>query len=108
MSSNAVTDVTLTLPETLTIRNILSIKEEIVSALENNSSVSLDIEQNAQVDLSFVQLVTSARCYADTHSKGLMLTQPAQGDFLDVLKRGGFIDDISPEAAKFWLHQETA
>lgn len=100
-------DVALTLPETLNIKNILAVREIILNSIDNNTCTALDIADEAQVDLSFVQLVTAARQHAGTKNRDFVLARPAVGGLLDVLKRGGFLDEMTPDAASFWLHQET-
>ncbi|WP_313524982.1 hypothetical protein [Shinella sp.] len=106
MSSTLSGDAPLTLPNALTIKNILAVQEIILSNLADNPATILDIDAEAQVDLSFVQLVTAARKHAEAHTNRLLLARPATGDLYDVLKRGGFLDEMTPDAAHFWLHQE--
>lgn len=96
----------LTLPASLTIKTIVSIQGLILAHLNNNGATILDIGADAQVDLSFVQLVTAARKHAASRAGRLLLARPAAGDLYDVLKRGGFLDEMTPDAAHFWLHQE--
>ncbi|QRM53177.1 hypothetical protein [Sinorhizobium sp. BG8] len=96
------------LPATLTIRSILDVKANILSQIDENNAISLEFEDDTQVDLSFVQLLEAARTYSQLRGKTLNLAKPASGSLLDVLRRGGFLDSISPDASKFWLHQETA
>jgi len=107
MSSPLPGDAPLTLPATLTIKNILAVQELILDFLNKNTTTVLDIDEEAQIDLSFVQLVTAARKQAGMNAGRVLLARPATGDLYDVLKRGGFLDDMTPEAAHFWLHQET-
>lgn len=106
MSSTLPGDAPLTLPTTLTIKNILAVQELILDHLDNNPAAILGIDGEAQVDLSFVQLVTAARKHAESRAGRLLLARPAAGDLYDVLKRGGFLDEMTPDAAHFWLHQE--
>ncbi|MCJ8056015.1 STAS domain-containing protein [Shinella curvata] len=106
MSSTMSGDASLTLPTALTIRNISAVRELILDSLNNKSTTILDIDGDAQVDLSFVQLVTAARKQAEAQAARLVLARPAAGDLYDVLKRGGFLDEMTPDAAHFWLHQE--
>lgn len=106
MSSTLPVDASLTLPNSLTIKTIVAVQEIILEHLANNATTILSIEAEAQVDLSFVQLLTAARKHAETHAGGLVLARPAAGDLYDVLKRGGFLDEMTPDAAHFWLHQE--
>jgi hypothetical protein len=95
-----------TFPNVLSIRNISEIHKNITALFQSNSSVVFDIPADAEVDLSFVQLVESARVDAKTSGKSLRLSSPASGSVLRVLQRGGFIDTFSAEDAQFWLHEE--
>lgn len=106
MSSTLSGDAPLTLPASLTIKNILAVQELILEAMNNNTTTILDIGEDAQVDLSFVQLVTAARKHAESKAGQVLLARPAAGDLYDVLKRGGFLDEMTPDTAHFWLHQE--
>jgi hypothetical protein len=106
MSSTLPGDPPLTLPATLTIKNIVAVQELILDFLNRNTTAVLDIDEQAQVDLSFVQLITAARKQAEMKAGRVLLARPAAGDLYDVLKRGGFLDDMTPDAAHFWLHQE--
>ncbi|MBW8298247.1 MAG: STAS domain-containing protein [Hydrogenophaga sp.] len=87
------------------IRNISQLHPEILTALSGTKPVVLDLAGELEVDLSFVQLVESARLYAGAHGKALTLAQPASGSLLDVLERAGFIETASHEDALFWLHK---
>lgn len=106
MSSTLPGDGSLTLPTTLTIKSILAVQELVLDFLKKNSTTVLDIDAAAQVDLSFVQLVTAARKQAEARAGRILLARPATGDLYDVLKRGGFLDEMTSDAAQFWLHQE--
>ena len=106
MSSPLPGDAPLTLPATLTIKTIVAVHEMILDFLNKNTHAVLDIDDDAQVDLSFVQLVAAARKHAESRNGRVLLARPAAGDLYDVLERGGFLDEMTPDAAHFWLHQE--
>jgi len=110
MSSAASGNAILSLPESLAIKNILEIKDMISDFVNKNGKAILDIPASAQVDLSFVQLVVSARGSGGDGGDGcdrVVLARPATGALYDVLERGGFLDGMTPDAAHFWLHQES-
>jgi hypothetical protein len=94
------------LPITLAIKNISEIHKNIHLHFAENSDIVLDIPAEAEADLSFVQLVESARMDARAAGKTLRLNAPVTGSVLKVLQRGGFIDALSADDAQFWLHQE--
>jgi hypothetical protein len=94
------------LPAGLGIKNISEIHKDIHLHFAENGNIVLDIPAEAEADLSFVQLVESARLDARAAGKTLRLGAPATGSVLKVLQRGGFIDALSADDAQFWLHQE--
>lgn len=63
----------------------------------------MDIAGVGEVDLTFVQLLESARRKAAETGRDLTLRQSAGGAVLEVLQRGGFLDDETSERANFWL-----
>lgn len=96
----------ISLSNTLNIRNIAEIHASIVAALSNNSSIVINVEEGLDADLSFVQLVESARREAKAQNKKVSLAAPAAGSVLKVLERAGLIEAFDREDAKFWLHKE--
>lgn len=105
MSTEDIDSIVVKLEYATNIRNITKFYPEILTALSGTKPVVLDLADAPEVDLSFVQLVESARLYAAAHGKALTLAQPASGPLLDVLGRAGFIDTASHEDAQFWLHK---
>ncbi len=96
----------ISLPNVLLIRNISDIHNNITARLQDSKTLVLEVPPDAEADLSFVQLLESARIHAKSAGKTLRLSSPASGSVLKVLQRGGFIDAFSAEDAQFWLHQE--
>ena len=103
MSSNETVAV-LSWDESLTLRTISNHCDELLLALTQKSVVAIDITDDQPVDLTLIQLIESARIYASTSGKKLTLLKPASGHVRDVLERGGFLQNISPEDSNFWLH----
>lgn len=92
----------------LTVRHADHIHASFVEALRQHRHIVVDCSQAAQVDLSFVQLVLSARRSADAAGKRLSLAEPAAGDLLDVLRRAGLAASPGgPPLAgqEFWFEQ---
>jgi hypothetical protein len=63
----------------------------------------LDVSGLIETDLTFVQLLEAARRDAAKDGRRLTLDAPAGGAVLEVLQRGGFLDDAGSDRAKFWL-----
>jgi hypothetical protein len=87
----------------VTIANIGVAHHLIGAALTQGGPVVLDMDSVEEADLTFVQLVESARRKAAVTGQGFTLRRPASGAILEVLRRGGFLDDQTSERANFWL-----
>lgn len=85
----------------LTIRGVAAAHGQMVEALAASGEVIAQIDPEASVDLTFVQLMESARRAASEAGGALDLAQPATGGLLETLQRGGFLAD--PERRQFWL-----
>jgi hypothetical protein len=87
----------------VTISNIGGAREQLVSLLCQQGDVVVAVEDLTETDLTFVQLLESARRKAGENGIGLSLNTPAAGSLLEVLRRGGFLDDETSDRAQFWL-----
>ncbi len=87
----------------LCIREIGAAHARLTAALQGQAAVVLAIDDQATVDLSFVQLLESARRTADEDGGAVSLAGPATGDLLEVLQRGGFLNTGRGRA--FWLNE---
>lgn len=91
--------------EGVVVKNVAALRESILGAFGKDDELCLDIVEQAPVDLCGVQLIESARRFAEGAGKTLVLERPAE-DFRNVLRDGGFITDASAEDLLFWFHQE--
>jgi anti-anti-sigma regulatory factor len=87
----------------VTISNIGQAHEQLGALLREREAVIIDVEDLTETDLTFVQLLESARRKASEIGVGFSLNQPAAGSLLEVLRRGGFLDDATSDRATFWL-----
>jgi anti-anti-sigma regulatory factor len=87
----------------LNVSNISDAHDILLEALEQNDSLAIDIDGLEEADLTFVQLIESARRSAAEAECSIVLRQPAQGAVLQVLQRGGFLDPEDRDRANFWL-----
>lgn len=87
----------------VTISNIGEAYEQLGALLREQDDVVIDVEDLNDTDLTFVQLLESARRKASESGVGLSLSKPAAGALLEVLRRGGFLGDDTSDRAKFWL-----
>lgn len=92
----------------LTIRHAAPIKQALADGLRAQPVLQLSLNPDAAVDLSFLQLVASARAHAKMAGGELSFAEPAGPKLRDVLGRAGFIEGAPAEDLKFWLHSETA
>jgi ABC-type transporter Mla MlaB component len=105
MHELAVTD-HLKLGGPLTVRLAKRIRARIIEALGQFPSVTIDCSGATEVDLSFIQLILSARKSASASAKTLSLAQPADGALLEALRQAGLVApaDREPVADQtFWL-----
>jgi hypothetical protein len=87
----------------LTIRSINDVRARMIDALDGRAQVTAKIADDAVVDLTFVQLMESARRSAREGGKGLCLAAPASGMLLETLQRGGFLTGDDTARRDFWL-----
>ena len=92
----------------ITVRTIVAAREKLAESLRQSVSVLLNIGSVASVDLTFVQLIESARLSAARDGKTLGLTSAATGPVLEALQRGGFLGARAAEQSGFWLEPSGA
>jgi ABC-type transporter Mla MlaB component len=85
---------------TLTVRDVVSVKAALLAALVNQQAVQVACRKAESVDLSFIQLLLSARLTARRAGKHFMLAAPAEGALRAALEQGGFLPETG--ADPFW------
>jgi ABC-type transporter Mla MlaB component len=88
-----------------TIRQARDNWSSLQAAMSEVGPLDVDISEVAAADLSFVQLLESARVSARSAGGRLALSAPAAGAVLQVLERGGFLGPNDAERVAFWTHQ---
>lgn len=96
----------ISLPGVLSIRSVSELYSNIIDKFRNNNTITLNLPENAEADLSFLQLIEAARRQAKAAGKTFSLSAPASGSLLKVLERAGFTEAFDEEDKKFWLHKE--
>ncbi len=90
-----------------TIANAEDVLKQLAMSISEPGDTVIDCGGLTDVDLSFVQLLLSARRSARGRAKVLRLSAPVTGPLLDALRRGGFVHPAkdSPPLAdeSFWL-----
>jgi len=97
---------TISFPETVNIRNIGDLKDEISTGILSVDTIEINLEKCSDIDLSALQLVESVRIYAASTGKQIKLSGPANAAVASTLTRAGFTERMSPEDRLFWLHKE--
>ena len=90
----------------LTIATIGQFHQELTTAVSSLSRVEIEVDDDAEFDLTLIQLIESARRTASTTECELVLTSPASGALLAMLERGGFVPKGAIESRNFWLHED--
>jgi hypothetical protein len=90
----------------LSIRTAIASHQKLMLALAEPGEIQLSVDPDADVDLTFVQLVEAARRMAREEGRGLSLARPAAGRLREVLERGGFLG--APDRRAFWLMEKEA
>ena len=96
----------ISLPEVLSIRNASEVYAKVIGQFRDNNTITLSLPENAEADLSFLQLIEAARRQAKAAGKTFTLSAPVGGSLLKVLERAGFMEAFDQEDKKFWLHKE--
>lgn len=78
------------------------------AAVAGGGDLVVDISGVTAADLSFVQLIESARATSARQGATVRLAGPAEGALRDVLERGGFLDGADAERLQFWTHAGVA
>ena len=104
MSENSIVNDSINLPSKLNIKTIFDIHNIILDKLSMNKGLTIHVPEDSEVDLSFVQLIESARIRAKSSGVNFSLAERANAQVRSVLERSGFAAGFSEEDEKFWFH----
>jgi hypothetical protein len=85
----------------LTIKTIATAHQRLADAFSTCGAVTADVAEDAAIDLTFVQLLESARRSARENGVAFRLAAPAAGRLRETLERGGFL--AAADDQEFWL-----
>lgn len=88
----------------LTVRTITEAHQKLLSESVNADTILVDASKVTDVDLTFVQLIESARRSASKDGKRLTMAAPLPPVLRDLLERGGFLS--AGDSASFWKQKE--
>lgn len=91
-----------------TIPHVTDAWTRLSAAVAAGGDLLIDTSGVTGADLSFVQLIESARAACGLQGATVTLAQPADGALRDVLDRGGFLDGADAERLQFWTHAGAA
>jgi ABC-type transporter Mla MlaB component len=91
-----------------TIPHVADAWTRLSAAVAAGGDLVVDVSGVTGADLSFVQLLESARASSAQQGATVRLAQPADGALRDVLDRGGFLDGANAERLQFWTHAGVA
>lgn len=101
----------LSLNGPLTIKSIGSARDILQAFIGENAqsgkTLSLDIDDTMECDLTLVQLVISARKSVSARGAKLKLAKPAAGNFLTVIERMGVLTGDKKQDG-FWMEGKAA
>ncbi len=88
----------------LTVRTISDTHQRLASEFANTDTLLIDASDVADVDLTFVQLIESARRTASKEGKSITMAAPLPQALRYLLERGGFLS--AGDSAPFWKQRE--
>ena len=91
-----------------TIPHVADAWTRLSAAVAVGGDLVVDVSEVTGADLSFVQLLESARASSAQQGATVRLAGPAEGALRDVLDRGGFLDGADAERLQFWTHAGVA
>ena len=87
----------------LTIKSASDLREKLLKSLGSSPELRANVSPDIVIDLTFVQLIESARRTAREVGCDFRLAAAAAGPLLETLERGGFL--AAPGQREFWLMQ---
>lgn len=104
MTSEPVETGRLALAGALTIRDVPRIQARMRDALTGHHSVMIDCAAATEIDLSFIQLVLSARKSAAAAGKSVSFIPPERDVLAEVLERAGLTGPQCDDQ-HFWFNK---
>ena len=103
---SGVGETVLKIPENATIGSVDSLFEQVTATLNSSDVIVVDFSAIKTVDISFVQLLISAKHTATRDGKKMRLSAPASGPLLEILEQAGLLskENFLPEDRSFWLN----
>ena len=102
----------VTVSGVLTVPHAKAVRQALLEAMQGAAAVEVVVENIADLDVSFPQVVCSAHRMAANLNKELTITGTEQAPFSDMLRRSGFIRQIgcreNTRSSCLWLRERPA
>ncbi len=85
------------------VRSVQDSFEKLRAAAATGAALHIDLAQVTEADLTFLQLIESARRTAREAGTVVRLSDPAPDHLRETLRRAGFLSDPPDERTRFWL-----
>jgi hypothetical protein len=92
----------------LTARTISEHQARLLTAFADADSVHIAMSDPIRIDVCGVQLIESARKYAQGQGKNLSMKAPVSADVARLLETLGVTHPTAVDRRHFWLHEEVA
>jgi anti-anti-sigma regulatory factor len=94
-----------TVESELTARTVSEHQARLLSAFAETDAVRIALSHPIRVDVCGVQLIESARKFAESRGKSLSLEAPADADLARLLETLGVTHPSAGDRRRFWLHE---
>lgn len=90
----------------VTVQSACKLQQDIASHFATGQSVVLDVTCLLNIDLSFIQIIESARLQAESDGLQFSLSTSVPEAVQAVLDRAGLSNNMSPADTAFWFDGE--
>jgi len=94
-----------TIESELTARTVSEHQARLLSAFAETDAVRIALPHPIRIDVCGLQLIESARKFAESRGKGLSLAAPADADLARLLETLGVTHPSAGDRRRFWLHE---
>ena len=94
-----------TIDSELTARTVSEHQARLLSAYAKADALCIALPHPIRIDVCGVQLIESARIYADRHGKRVSLASPVGPDAARLLETLGVTHPSAGDRRRFWLHE---
>lgn len=89
----------------MNIRSIEGAFEKLKAAASSSTNLEIDLTGVTDTDITFLQLIESARRTAADAGTAIRLSAPVRDQLLETARRSGFFANPADARTQFWLAQ---